>query len=79
MIKRYIIAYYGNCYSKMYANPSGWQSVSVGKGIIHESPQFTSIANVASSIEMYKPDKPFDYAKIEERYYDDSDFRLHHE
>lgn len=67
MIKKYVIAYYGNKYTKVYSSPSGWQDQYIGEGIVHEV-KFDDLPR-AELIKLYKPNKEYEYARIEERYY----------
>ncbi|GIN25445.1 hypothetical protein [Bacillus licheniformis] len=73
MIKKYVVAYYGDVYQDMFFDGE-WSKQYVGQGIVHESKKFDHPPETLSSclnlVGHYAPkDKEYDYAKIEERYY----------
>lgn len=70
MEKAYVIAYYGNVYSKQFGH-HGWKDVYIGRGIVHESKRFEDhpmAMQVKTLIAKYAPEK-YNYAIVEERYY----------
>ena len=68
MKKKFVIAYYGNCFTNVFTH-QGWNKQFTGHGIVAQS-QPLDFYPTAQEIESNKPEIEFDYAKIEERYYE---------
>lgn len=68
MKEKFVIAYYGKRYTKVYSNPTGWKDQYIGEGIVHESKpsEFYPSANM---IKQFEPKEKYEYAKIEKRFY----------
>lgn len=66
MKKKYVIAYYGEITTTFFKG-GGFQAIS-NDGIIFESESYDEFPS-SMEIELNQPDKEYDYAKVEERYY----------
>lgn len=71
MREKYVIAYYGSQFTKVYTN-GDFKDVYIGEGIVHESEPMDSapVSPVSSLVKLNEPkDKEYRYAVVEKRYY----------